>query len=69
MVSLRTGKEVRNVVMGVYNLDQMQYRWIVINAVPLFRSGEDRPYEVYTTFVDITERKAAEEEIIVPIGD
>jgi len=61
MVSLRTGKEVRNMVMGVYNLDQMDYRWIVVNAVPLFQSGEDRPYQVYTTFVDITERKRAEE--------
>jgi PAS domain S-box-containing protein len=61
MVSLATGKEVRNVVMGVYNLDQMEYRWIVINAVPLFQSNMAKPYQVYTTFVDITERKRTEE--------
>ncbi len=60
MVALRTGKEVRDVVMGMYSPREKAYRWIIINAVPLFRPGEDRPYQVYTTFNDITERKRAE---------
>lgn len=62
-VALRTGREVRNVVMGVFHPRQTSRRWINITAVPHFRSGEDFPYEVYTTFEDITERKQAEEEL------
>jgi PAS domain S-box-containing protein len=61
MVALRTGREVRDVVMGVYNPREEGYRWINIAAVPLFRPGEDKPYQVYTCFNDITDRKQAEE--------
>jgi PAS domain S-box-containing protein len=63
MVALRTGREVRNVVMGVYNPREERYRWITITAVPLLRPGEERPYQVYTIFDDITERKQREEEL------
>jgi len=40
------------------------HRWISIDAVPQFNPGEKRPYQVYTTFRDITERKRAEEALI-----
>ncbi len=63
MVALRTGREVRNVVMGVYNPREKAYRWIDINAMPLFRDGENRPYQVYTIFDDITERKLSEKNL------
>ncbi|HEY3362211.1 MAG TPA: MEDS domain-containing protein [Methanosarcina sp.] len=63
MLSLRAGCEVQNVVMGVYNPREKCYRWININAVPLFRVGENKPFQVYTLFDDITERKKAEETI------
>ncbi len=63
MVALKTGKEVPNVVMGVFNLNSEEYRWININAVPQFKSGETKPSQAYTTFEDITERKRMEEEI------
>jgi two-component system cell cycle sensor histidine kinase/response regulator CckA len=61
MVALKTGKEVRNVVMGVFNPSKAEYTWINIDAVPQFRSGEEKPYQVYTTSEDITERKRAEQ--------
>ena len=60
MVALRTGQEVRNVVMGVYNPREQAYRWINITAVPLIRPGEDKPYQVYAHFRDITELRQAE---------
>jgi PAS domain S-box-containing protein len=60
MVSLQTGCEVKNVVMGVYNPRENCYRWINISAIPIFRTGEDNPFQVYTLFDDITERKEAE---------
>ena len=61
MVALRTGNPVRNVVMGVFNPRDNGYRWISVDAVPLFRPGEKTPYEVYAVFADVTERKRAEE--------
>lgn len=61
MVALKTGQEVRNVAMGVYNPRMNCCRWININAVPLFRPGEDKPYQAYTIFDDITDRKGVEE--------
>ncbi|MBZ5726388.1 MAG: PAS domain S-box protein [Acidobacteriia bacterium] len=61
MAALATGREVRNVSMGVYNSREKQFRWIEINAVPLFRAGEAKPYQVYTIFEDITGRKLAGE--------
>lgn len=60
MVALRTGQPERNVLMQVYNPREQQYRLIVINAMPLFRNGETTPYQVYTIFDDITERRKAE---------
>jgi PAS domain S-box-containing protein len=63
MAALKTGQEVRNVVMRVYNPKEDKQRWININAVPLFRPGENKPYQVYATFEDITERRRAEEKL------
>jgi PAS domain S-box-containing protein len=61
MVALTTGKDVHDVVMGVFNPELEDYRWININAIPQFRQGETVPHQVYTTFNEITERKRVEE--------
>ncbi|WDT75162.1 MAG: ATP-binding protein [Candidatus Manganitrophus sp.] len=61
VVALKSGKAVRNVVMGIFHPREEAYRWININAVPQFHPGEEKPYQVYTTFEDITERKRGEE--------
>ena len=63
MIALKTGKEVNNVKMGVFSPALDEYRWININARLKYRSGEDAPIQVYTTFYDFTECKQAEEEI------
>jgi diguanylate cyclase (GGDEF)-like protein/PAS domain S-box-containing protein len=60
MVALHTGRAVKDVVMGVYNPQSDSYRWININASPQFLPGEDRPYQVYATFEDITPQKLSE---------
>ena len=60
MVALQTGLSLRGVIMGVFNPKLGEYRWISIDAVPVFRPDETRPSEVYTVFDDITERKQAE---------
>ncbi len=60
MAALKTGKPVKDVLMGVYNPAEEQYHWIIVNAVPQFRAGEDKPYQVYATFNDITKRRQVE---------
>lgn len=72
MTALSTGKAVENKIMGVFNNVDMDYRWININAIPQFLPGETKPYRVYTTFEDITERKQVEEQLrktLESIGD
>jgi two-component system, chemotaxis family, sensor kinase Cph1 len=61
MVAMRSGQPLQDVVMGVLNPRENAYRWISISAVPSFRPGEDQPYQVFTVFEDITERKRADE--------
>ncbi len=56
MVALKTGKKVQNVIMGVFNPKTDKHVWININAVPEFRPGEKKVFQVYTTFEDITEQ-------------
>ncbi|MFC1556076.1 PAS domain S-box protein, partial [candidate division KSB1 bacterium] len=61
MIALKTGREVKNVIMGVYHPKEKKHVWININAVPQFRPDEEKPYKVHATFEDMTERKNAEE--------
>jgi len=57
LVALRTGLPVRNVIMGVFNPKLGEYRWISIDAVPVFSPGEQSPSEVFSVFKDVTERE------------
>ena len=63
MVALKTGESVKNIIMGVFHPQDEDYRWILIHAIPQFRANEQKPYRVYTTFSDLTERKKTEEEL------
>jgi PAS domain S-box-containing protein len=63
MIALHSGEEVKNVIMGVFNPREEQYRWIKIHAVPQFHPGEENPFQVYTTFEDITRLKQAEHKL------
>lgn len=60
MIALRSGEPVHNKIMGVYNPIRDSYCWLNVNAIPRFKNGNSKPYQVYTTFEDITERKQAE---------
>lgn len=60
MLALKTGKKVNNAVMGVFDPKRGENRWIKINAIPQFKNGEIKPYQVFTTFEDITDSKKAE---------
>lgn len=58
MVALRTGKPVRDVLMGVGTAEDR--RWILVNAIPEFQAGRRNPYRVFATISDLTELKRAE---------
>lgn len=61
-IALKTGQAVHNVVMGIFHPTKKTYRWIRIDAIPHFKSGQEKPDEVFTTFSDITAAKQNEEE-------
>lgn len=61
MMALKTGEPVKDTIMGVFNPKEEDFRWIKINAVPQYRPGDSKPYQVYTTFDDITDFKRAEQ--------
>ncbi len=63
MIALKTGREIDNVIMRFFNKRDRNYRWVRINARPLFRPGENKPYQVFSTFDDITQIKEMEDEL------
>jgi PAS domain S-box-containing protein len=63
MIALRTGQIVRGKILGVYHPQQKAHRWLHVDAVPQFRSGEAQPYMVCVLFTDITDRRIYEEEV------
>ena len=63
MIALQTRSIVKSKIMGVFNPKHDRYSWINVNAVPQFKNGENEPFQVYTIFEDITERKQAKERL------
>ncbi len=60
MVALRTGKPVEQFVLGVANGETNARTWMSVTAIPLFRPGEEKPFQVYATLEDITAQREAE---------
>lgn len=63
MIALRTGKKSGPVTRGVFIPEIDDYIWLSITAIPLFREGEEKPFQSYAIFDDVTERKRAEEKL------
>ncbi|MDY0092539.1 MAG: ATP-binding protein [Candidatus Vecturithrix sp.] len=63
MIALKTGRPIQNVIMGVFHPQEQAYHWILVSAIPQFKPGDPTPYQVYTTFSDITELKQAESKL------
>lgn len=58
-IALRTGREVADTIIGIFNPRMRMRRWIRINAAPVFLAGASAPFQVYTIFDDITDRRRA----------
>jgi len=63
MEALRTGNPVCDVIAGVFNPRKDSYVWLNINAIPQFKDGEAKPYQVFVTLHDITKSKLLEEKL------
>jgi PAS domain S-box-containing protein/putative nucleotidyltransferase with HDIG domain len=55
-IALKTGKPVKDVTIGISNQIDRKVHWIRVSATPQFQDSEDKPYQVFTTFEDITDR-------------
>ena len=54
--ALATGQPVNGKIMGVYHHQEGKYHWIKVNATPEFRQDEQQPYQVYSSFEDVTKQ-------------
>lgn len=58
MIALRTGIPQKNILVGVHRPDG-ELRWMTVSAIPLFKSENDKPYQVVAAFHDVTEDRKA----------
>jgi PAS domain S-box-containing protein len=59
---IRTGKPLSNLIAGIENPKSHHRLWVLVNAFPEFDESQQLT-QVVVTFVDITDRKKAEEEL------
>lgn len=62
LMTLTTGEPQSDVIMGVYKADNSLI-WISVNSQPLFQNGSPTPTGVVVSFIDITNRKLAQQEL------
>jgi len=60
-VTIRTGEPVNGVVMGVWSPRLESLCWILVDSTPLIDPATGKMMEVVVSFVDITDRKLAEQ--------
>lgn len=63
VTALSTGLPVKDKIMAFLNKRTGNYAWLMVSAMPQFRETENNPYQVFTTFTDITELKRSEFEL------
>lgn len=69
MIALKTGEKVGPVIRGVFNPVEERYVWLSIAAIPLSKPGENKPFKVYATFDDVTDRKEAEDSLAIQLKE
>ncbi len=62
MQALSSGQPVRERIIAVRNMKTSEFVWIIVNAIPQFRHGENKPYCVIVTMHNVT-RLIREDEI------
>ena len=59
MMALKTGREQRNVIQGIFHPGKEDYVWITANSYPVFDKETKEVKQVYSTFEDITDEYLA----------
>lgn len=54
--ALQTGEAIENISFGMFNPKRKEVIWLDISVIPQFRDGEEKPYQVFTTFLEITDQ-------------
>ncbi len=60
MITLKTGKSVKNCIMGVFNPRVEELVWLEVNSFPEFDDQTNKIVRVYALFSDVTSRVQAE---------
>ncbi|HMO61414.1 MAG TPA: PAS domain S-box protein [Ferruginibacter sp.] len=60
IITLNTGKEINNAIMGITKSDGT-VSWLTINCRPMYREGFTQPEAVVCSFTEITESRKANE--------
>jgi diguanylate cyclase (GGDEF)-like protein/PAS domain S-box-containing protein len=55
--ALSEGRTVDSTVIGIFHRASNRYAWLSVTAVPQFRDGESRPFQVISMFSDVTALK------------
>ncbi|MFY0600090.1 MAG: PAS domain S-box protein [Cyclobacteriaceae bacterium] len=63
MIVLKTGKPVKNKIMGIYHPIEDRYVWIKISGYPVFSGTDKKPIKVYSVFTDITSEYEMQNEL------
>lgn len=60
MITLQSGKPLKDVVLGLFNAETHKDIWLTISLFPETREGEYKPQRVLITLKDVTSQKMAE---------
>lgn len=63
VIALKNGEGFYNKEIGIYNYEQKDYVWLLINAFPEYKEEDNSPYRFVITMQDITDRKKTENEL------
>jgi PAS domain S-box-containing protein len=63
MKAISTGSEVENIILGIFNKKDEEFRWLSVSAKPQFTTDKGKSNEAFVTMHDITARKRAEIEL------
>lgn len=63
MLALQKGVPLNNQTVGVFIPEKGAYNWLIIDAIPQFHEGEEKPYQIFASMQNITERKKAEDDL------
>lgn len=65
MLALQRNEKVEDFIQGIFNPAINDYVWIIVNSVLQYKENESAPFQVVSTFLEITHLRKAEEALKV----